>query len=271
MLSSFTIIILFFLLAIVLILINADYSQFYYNDILFKIKSTWYAFFNSLISNNLLDKPTNKINKIAIITFENRKNLEFIDLHNKNITEYCKKWNYDYLFYDQCENNVYWCKMYFVLDALKTGKYDYVVWLDSDTIIKNLNQSLDFIVNKYNSDIFVSTDNGYSAFCAGIFIIKNSPIGISFMEECIDSKSEKCDIINKSTLRGLYSGLCYEEGIMNNLIMEKYHKNTTCLPKYYVYTDKITETNNLCDIDTFILHLGMSDHNLRAKCFKKFV
>lgn len=271
MFSSLTYVIMLIILIIILTFLNLEYYDFYYDDVIFKSKIMINSIFDSFVNNNLLDKPTNKNNKFAIVTFENRNELEFVNLHNKNVTEYCNKWNYEYLFYNQCIHNVYWCKLFFVLDAIKTGKYDYVMWMDSDTIIKNINFNLDLIVNKYNSDIFVSLDNGYSAFCAGVFIIKNSPIGISFLEDCINSKLDKCIIRNENKLKGLYSGLCYEEGIMNKLIFEKYYKYTTCLPKYYVYTDKITPNNKLCDFDTFILHLGMSDNNLRAKCFNRYI
>jgi hypothetical protein len=270
MLSSFTIIIMFFIFGIILIIINLENSKFYYNDILFKIKSTWHTLFNSLQNNNLLDKPIEKVNKIAIVTFENRKGDEYIDLHNKSIKSYCEKWNYDYLFYDTCVHNVYWCKMHYVLDALKTGKYDYVVWLDSDTIIKNPNISMDLVVNKYSSDILVSADGGVAAFCAGVFIIKNSSIGISYIEDCINSQQKDCSIKSENKLKGFWAGLCYEQGIMNMLIFDKYFKYTTCLPPHIIYNGYINETNKICDIDTFILHLYVSNSDLRAKCFRRF-
>ena len=141
-------IIIFIIIAILMLLINDD-TQYYYEDIKYKLKAQWYKMFNSVLNNNLLDKPIEKVNKIAIITFENRKGDEYIELHNKNMKSYCEKWNYDYLFYDTCINNVYWCKIYYVLDVLKSEKYDYVLWMDSDTIIKNPNISMDLIVNKY--------------------------------------------------------------------------------------------------------------------------
>jgi hypothetical protein len=271
MLSTINIILILFFVILSLTLIYIEFFQFYFRDIVYVTQSVGHKMTNFLLNQNLLDKPHNKVNKIAFVTFENRKELEYINLHNQNLTEYCKKWNYDYLFYDQCTFNVYWCKMHFVLDALKTGKYDYVVWLDSDTIIKNPYISMDLIVNKYSSDIFVTLDDGISAFCAGVFIIKNSPIGISFIEECINLKSENCVVEHKNVLNGFYGGLCYEQGVMNKLIYNKYYKYTTCLPNYYVSTTKITESYDTCDTDTFILHLGMSENNLRSKCFKKFV
>ena len=45
--------------------------------------------------NNFVSLPMKKL-KIAIITAENR-NEEYIKLHDQSLTEYCKKYNYDYI------------------------------------------------------------------------------------------------------------------------------------------------------------------------------
>jgi hypothetical protein len=266
--NSIIIIAFFIIIVFILILINSEDMEYYYNDIKFFAKCDWKK--NYLLNNNMLDKPLVKKNKIAIITFENRKGDEYVDLHNKNITAYCDKWNYKYLFYDQCAHNVYWCKMYLVLDALKSGNYDYVMWMDSDSIIKNDTMSLDSIVNKYSSDIFVNIDGGDSVYCAGVFIIKNSPIGISYMEDCIKQNNKKC-LTTDNKLKGSWAGLCYEQGVMNKLIFDKYYNNTTCLPQYIVHNTGIDDTLKTCNTDTFILHLYGSKNETRAKCFSRFV
>ena len=160
--------------------------------------------------------------------------------------------------------------MYFVLEALKTNKYDYVVWFDSDTIIKKMDISFDSIVNKYSSDIFVNYDNGDSLFCAGVFIIKNSLIGKTFIEKCIKYYRPRCN--NKlGKLKGLWAGLCYEQGIMNKLILEEYYKYTTCLPNNIVLNKKINQSLTACDEDAFILHLYESPNELRSRCFNRYV
>ena len=91
-------IIIFLIIAIILTLINIDDMKYYYRDVKYLAVINWQNIFYSLLNKNLLDKPIEKINKIAIVTFENRKSDEYIDLHNKNIKSYCEKWNYDYLF-----------------------------------------------------------------------------------------------------------------------------------------------------------------------------
>ena len=266
--NNITIITFIIFIAILLIFLNIADLEFYVKDTTYFIQSDWKK--NYLLNNNMLDKPLDKNYKVAIITFENRKDSEYVDLHNQNVTNYCKKWNYDYLFYDQCVHNVYWCKMYLVLDALKSGKYDYVMWMDSDSIIKNFNISLDSIFNKYSSDILVNLDHGTSVYCAGIFMIKNSPIGIQYLEDCIKENTDKC-LTKKSNLKGFWAGLCYEQGIMNKLIFEKYFKYTTCLPDYLILNEGITDSMKTCDADTFILHLYGSSNELRTKCFSRFV
>jgi hypothetical protein len=240
----------------------------YIQNIKYFIRRTWEKTsgnVSNFINKNMLDKPINKKNKIAIVTFENRHNIDYINMHNKNISSYCDIWNYDYIFYDQCDKNIYWCKIYYVLDTLKQNKYDYVLWLDSDTIIKNNNISIDMIVNKYTSDIFMGTDST-TGFCAGVFIIKNSDTGISFLEDCISNLMPIC-ITEDNKLKGDWAGMCYEQGVMNMLIFEKYANYTTCLPEYIIYNGD----SNTCNADTFIYHMFASKEKERNSCFKRFV
>jgi hypothetical protein len=221
-----------------------------------------------LTSNNKITNPSQRKNKISIITFDNRADLPYVITHNENLYNYSKKWGYDYKFYDSCSNNVYWCKIHMVLDELKNGKYDYVMWMDSDTYIFNTNINLSEILNSYSSDIFVGSDNhkSYDLINAGVFIIKNSLRGIQFLQECIDSLNPECTTIDSKkgiTLKGNWAGTCYEQGVMNILIADKYYKNTTVLPNNIIYNF------GKCNKDTFIMHLYGSSNDTRVKCFSK--
>jgi hypothetical protein len=215
-----------------------------------------------LISNNKIKNPTIIKNKILIITFDNRNDQEYIKLHNDNLNKYCKKWNLEYKFYDVCEKNVYWCKIYMVLDALNTNKYDYVMWMDSDTYIFNMDINLAEILSQYKSDIFIGLDNQpiYDTINAGVFVIKNSLIGKKYLKDCISSLDPSC-IKKDGTLNGQWAGICYEQGIMNILIDNKYKKYTTVLP------NKILLNLNSCHNDVFIMHLYSSSNDKRMKCF----
>ena len=215
-----------------------------------------------LVSNNRITNSLKVKNDILIITFDNRTNQDYIKLHNENLEEYCKKWKFDYKFYDKCKQNVYWCKIYMVLDALNNNKYDYVMWMDSDTYIFNMDIDLSDVLNEYHSDIYVGLDNHvkYDFINAGVFIIKNSPIGRQYLEECIASLNPSC-VKSDGSLNGRWAGTCYEQGIMNILIADKYKNYTTVL------SNNILLNFGKCNNDVFIMHLYGSSNDTRTKCF----
>lgn len=220
---------------------------------------------STLLDNNKLSIPINKKNKILFVTFENRpieKN-KYIKIHNDNINEYCKLWNFEYKFITECKHNVYWSKIYLVLEELLTDLYDYVVWLDSDTFIFNKNMNISNIVNNYSSDIFVGYDNmkTYDMINAGVFIIKNSTIGINFLKDCIKNYNIPLCLTKNNKLRGKWAASCYEQGNMNILIYDTYHKNTTLL------NNDIILNYNECYTNTFIMHLYAASDETRQLCF----
>lgn len=222
-------------------------------------------YFKKLHNNNIKKKHSyipNIPRRILIITYDNRKSVPYIDVHNENVQNYVNKWNYQYKFVNDCIYNTYWCKMYMVLDELNTDKYDYVMWMDSDTFINNKNISLHKILNQYTSDIFIGDDNNriINITNAGVFIIKNSPIGKRFMKDCIDALEPECINAN-NTLNGMWAGTCYEQGIMNIMILKKYYKFTTILPKNIIYN------KDKCNKEAFIMHLYNSSQEKRLKCF----
>ena len=127
-----------------------------------------------------------KKNKILFITYDNRYQEEYVIIHNYNINKYAEKYDYEYKFYNRCNQNVYWCKIFMVLEALEKNIYDYVIWLDSDTIIKNFDIDIGNILNMFSSDIFIGSDNNsrYNIINSGVFVIKNSEKGKQFLNDC---------------------------------------------------------------------------------------
>ena len=218
---------------------------------------------DSLINNNRLSSINKKKNKILFITYDNRENQEYVLIHNSVINNYVKKFGYEYKYLSYCDKNVYWCKIHLVLEALKTNNYDYVVWLDSDTVIKNFYIDIGDIFNMFSSDIFIGLDNNtkYGLINAGVFAISNSKIGINFLSECIEYINQDC-FNNDGTLKGKWAGTCYEQGIMNILINDKYYSNTTVL------TNKVIFNYNVCSDDVFIMHLYASTPDSRVSCFQ---
>lgn len=257
--------VLVLLIILVLLLIDTFLKN---NDFVMMNDKNYFEKFSSkyiltkLINNNLRRTPLEKKNKILIISYDNRKNEKYIKLHNHNLKEYVKKYDYKYIFYDKCNENNYWCKIYMVLNALETNEYDYVMWMDSDTIIKDFDIDIGELLNLYSSDIFVGSDNNpkYDIINSGVFIIKNTEIGKNFLRDCVNFIPEMC--INKDgSLKGQWAGSCYEQGTMNILIADKYSKYTTVLKNGLIFN------YNVCSNEVFIMHLYASSSDYRKRCF----
>jgi hypothetical protein len=74
-------------------------------------------------------------------------------------------------------------------------------------------------------------------------------------------------VTEENKLKGTWAGICYEQGVMNMLIFDKYSNYTTCLPEYIIYNGIASS----CNVDTFIYHMFASTELERNTCFKRFV
>jgi hypothetical protein len=217
--------------------------------------------------NNKLTTPINKKNRILIITFDDRKNVEYINLHNKFFTEYAEKYGYEYkfehIYNENLNTNAYWYKIYLVKYYLDTNLYDYVMWIDSDTIILNNNVNLNDFLNSYSSDLFFCDDNqAIEKINAGIFIIKNSRIGKQYINDCINNFCNQCIKNGEKKLKGRWAATCYEQGVMNLVLIKDYIPYSTCFSLQMVLCSNninvIKSINNI-----FILHYY--DTNLQQR------
>ena len=264
--------ILILILILFLVLMYVDYIKIYFTDISYIIQqSLWNKKIlnNNFSINNIEKVNTEDINniKLLILSFDNR-NINYIEDHNKNVKEYCKKHkNITYDFTTVTDKNVYWNKIYLVLEKLLTNNYDYVMWLDTDTIFVNNIVDIRNIIILYNSDILLSHDNdnllSENTLNAGVFIIKNSTIGINFLKDIIYYfENSKC-LNQDNKLIGIYGAKCYEQGNINNLIYNKYFKYTSILSTNIIYNTL------MCNKNTFILH-NYSGNNYDIKnCFSE--
>uniref|UniRef100_A0A6C0IB09 Nucleotide-diphospho-sugar transferase domain-containing protein n=1 Tax=viral metagenome TaxID=1070528 RepID=A0A6C0IB09_9ZZZZ len=221
-----------------------------------------------------------KKRKIGIITAENR-NEEYIKLHDTSFRQYSQTHDCDYIRTSNCpkeESSTYWCKIHKVKKLLDSGKYDYVMWVDSDTIIVNQQLSIDTFISEFGEpDIIIGNDEcmfdflQYNIICAGVFLIKNSRVGKQFIDDCLNEikKNENCIINGKE--QGIWAGICYEQGVMNLLVKTKYLKNTYLdYEKIFIYNKNIFNTPTDYS-KNFIIHLAGAPNNIRAQFFKKFI
>ena len=214
---------------------------------------------DKITNNNKIYSKINKKNyKILIITFDDRKNIDYIRLHNENFKNYADKYGYEYkyehLYNQNLNTNPYWYKIYLLKYYLDSNLYDYVMWVDSDTMIVDDSIDLNDYLNLYSSDLFFCDDNqGIQKINAGIFVIKNSKIGKQYINDCINNFCSNCIKPGEKKLKGRWAAICYEQGIMNLVLIKDYIKYSTVFSLEMVYC-----TNNFYLIkvlkDLFIIH-----------------
>jgi hypothetical protein len=213
---------------------------------------------DKLLNNNKLEKPIEKKNKILIITFDDRPDITYIKLHNKNFKDYCEsndiEYKYEYMYNKKLNNNPYWYKIYLTKFYLDTNNYDYVMWVDSDTMIMNNKVDLNKILNSYSSDLYFCDDNQIIQKAnAGIFIIKNTTNGRQYLSDCINNFCIKCIKPGENKLKGTWASTCYEQGIMNIVLIKNYMRYSTILPLNIVLCSNRSEYFKLLK-NIFIIH-----------------
>jgi len=209
--------------------------------------------------------------KILLITCDNRPDEEFVKIHNLSLNKYARlNTNIDYMFYSDCgRENIYWSRLFLIRNLLLQNKYDYIGWLDSDTMIINYDFNLENYLNmNSNIDIFVADDNMYThvGINSGIFIIKNSQTGLNFILDVINQYKNniKCKT-NQNQLKGIFAGVCYEQAQMELAIHNKYKNNTIIIPTNIVLCSKVDLTDNYI----FIYHRYDTGSEKKNEVFKK--
>ena len=105
-------------LIIVILMVPDDNQEILANDYNYFEKFSQKKIISKLINANRLDKPVKKKNKILFITYDNRYKEEYVQIHNYNIKKYAEQYEYEDKFYNRCNDNVYWCKIFMVLDLV---------------------------------------------------------------------------------------------------------------------------------------------------------
>ncbi len=230
-----------------------------------KIKDQWKNFkdydFLKYISNQIpkTQTPKDKFttynfgNKIAIVSLYTSEISDYA-IHSENsIREYCKKQNYTfYVYREKLEENSSpnWSKAQALLNHI--DDHDYIIWMDSDTLIFNPEKKFEDIISKApRKFIFATKDIGDNSMLnSGVLIFKNHDYVKGLIKKWRDFDGDKtslyasggdqeilCDTLNKSDGFGF-----------NRKIFEMNEFNTD--PRFV-------------DNDTFILHFMAYPHELK--------
>jgi hypothetical protein len=163
-----------------------------------------------------------------------------VALHNRNMMLYCAANGYEYKFFSKCDvdrrhkHQPYWCKLYLVNRELATGAYDVVVWVDTDVRFNHYTPVSKFL-DPVDASIYMAYNKGKKTLNAGVFFVR--PSGSHILEECMDvyeSPEFKEQCVSKTGLRGLWSSLCYEQGVLGNTLL-KYPQEMGVLPASAVH------------------------------------
>ena len=123
-------------------------------------------------------------NRIAIVTLfdKNYEDLAKYSLPNK--LAYANKHGYDFYYYDHIldlNRPPHWSKILAIQNVLNTNKYDWVWWIDIDSLIMNFDIKLESIID--NSYDIIFTHNLHSYISNGSSFFKNSDISKQFLND----------------------------------------------------------------------------------------
>lgn len=218
--------------------------------------------------------------KIAIASITTPEMKDLSDMTFLNKIDYCKKNGYAGALLTQVEPYYGFDKILFVEGLLKTNKFDYVFWCDCDTLFTNYNKKIEEIIDEKHH-FFICSD--YSKdINAGVFIVKNSDQGLSYIKT-VKEKMYELAPINKFKFGEEQTAL------MATWRNEEYKDVIKIVPQKnmnaYPYTDKFIRDHRHCTTDAlgldgnwqygdFLVHIpgfGPDLFHQRLNHFRKYM
>ena len=105
----------------------------------------------------------------------------------EQLEHYCKKHNYKCVLENKSlcnERATAWSKIILLQREMKYNPdYDYIIWIDDDILITNLDKKFEDFIHKYDCDIFVSDDALKSyPMNTGIIVCKNNKQTLKYLQ-----------------------------------------------------------------------------------------
>jgi hypothetical protein len=169
--------------------------------------------------------------RIHILTLETRP-IRVLEAHDRSLRDYAARHGYTYTSLRAYAPPgpalpVYMQKLQLMLEALEDhAGFDYVVWMDSDTLVSHPDVALEAAFGLGQADVYIGRDyNLYSPvwrgpFNAGVFALRCSPAARAFLRACIAAytSNPRCVRDGAFVAAGAWAGECYEQGVMNRLL-----------------------------------------------------
>jgi len=191
--------------------------------------------------------------KIAIVSLYTKEIADYA-IHSENsIKEYCDKQGYSFYVYRESldkNGSPNWSKSQALLNHI--DDHDYIVWMDSDTLIFNPEKKLESIIEKAPKKFILATkDIGDNCMLnSGVFFLKSHQYTKNLITKWRDFKGDKSSL--------------YASGGDQEILCEILRKSDG-----YGLNRKIFEMNEfntdprLVNEDTFILHFMAYPHELK--------
>jgi hypothetical protein len=174
-------------------------------------------------------------------------------LSTLNKKKYCEKYGIDYRFFygRASERHAQWDKIQCLIQTLP--EYDYVVWMDSDTVFNNFDKSLsDLIKNNQQYDSLFCSDVCYTEGVThlmvntGVMVFKNTDWSSNLLNKVWNSvKDYSIHKLDKHS----YDGFPHEQGKM----CEELTRENTDKFKIFPSTEFNTHPNT-SNNETFVIH-----------------
>lgn len=178
------------------------------------------------------------------------------------LIDYCKRYGYDFIedesLAKEHDREIQWTKILLIQKYIQSEspKYDYLVWIDADTLIMNPEIRIEDFISRLmnNRDIMYSNDfHGWIN--NGIIFIKNTPISLEYFKEVWNHTGE----------------ICREQGAMDLL----YRMNWNNCRNFVQVTLDLREYNSLWhtyEWDQFLLHFpGCGEPNRLPNSLKRMM
>jgi hypothetical protein len=212
--------------------------------------------------------------KIAVASIATPDMEELTKITWPNKLEYCRKHGYYGLLQSQSWDYLGFDKIIFIDSLLDSNQYDWVLWLDNDTLFTNFNKKIEDVIDN-NYDFIISTDYGTKP-NAGVFLVKNSDNGKKYIK-ILKEKMYELKPVNKFLFGEEQTAIqaTYQDHFFIKIIPQKYINA-------YPYSDIYGHPNGLNDslgvngnweYGDFILHIpgfGPDLFHKRLEHFKKY-
>jgi len=143
--------------------------------------------------------------KIKLITAYNGTNNKLIFPFLNRIIKYCTTNNYEFDF-DFRNEHIQTKKLDYIYNKLTTSDCDFLVWVDLDIYLLNIDYKIEDIIN--NKDLYFSQDN--NGICSGFMIIKRNDFNLQLFKSLsfFGMVDTSMDIENKT----IFGGFLHKNG-----------------------------------------------------------